>query len=178
MKKKHHVVYLSYDGLSDPLGQSQIILYVLGLSRKHHFNFTIISFEKKDLFRKKHHQIQKPLLEEDINWTPIFYTKTPPILSTIFDIFKLNKSIIKLLKYKKIDIIHSRGYISSLVALNFKKKYNIPFIFDMRGFYADERIDGNIWNKKNPIYKVIYTFFKYKEKKFLQKLKNSLKKKY
>ena len=52
MSKNHHVVYLSYDGLSDPLGQSQIIPYVLGLSKKHHFNFTIFSFEKKIFLEK------------------------------------------------------------------------------------------------------------------------------
>lgn len=167
MNKNYHVLFLSYDGLSDPLGQSQIIPYVLGISKKYHLNFTIISFEKKNLFIKKHHQIQKPLLEEDINWIPIFYTKNPPILSTIFDIFKLKKSIIKLLKDKKIDIIHSRGYISSLVALNFKKKYNIPFIFDMRGWWADEKLESGNWDSL--IFKYVYKYFKKKERIFFKK---------
>jgi len=37
----------------------------------------------------------------------------------------------------------------------------------MRGFYADERIDGGLWNIKNPIYNWIYQYFKKKEKQFL-----------
>ena len=119
MSKNHHVVYLSYDGLSDLW--ATIIPYVLGLSKKHHFNFTIFSFEKKDIFRKNKNKIQKALLNEDINWEPIYYTKTPPILSTIIDVIKLKNAINKLLKDKKIDIIHSRGYITSLLH-NFKKK--------------------------------------------------------
>ena len=38
----------------------------------------------------------------------------------------------------------------------------------MRGFYADERVDGKIWSLNNFIYKKIYNYFKSKEKEFLQ----------
>ena len=44
IKKKS--LFISYDGLSDPLGQSQIIPYVLHLS-KYSKEIHIISFEKK-----------------------------------------------------------------------------------------------------------------------------------
>jgi glycosyltransferase involved in cell wall biosynthesis len=33
----------------------------------------------------------------------------------------------------------------------------------MRGFWADERIDGNIWSLKNPIHTILYKYFKRKE---------------
>jgi glycosyltransferase involved in cell wall biosynthesis len=36
----------------------------------------------------------------------------------------------------------------------------------MRGFWVDERIDGNIWNLKNPLFKMIYNYFKRQEIKF------------
>ena len=39
----------------------------------------------------------------------------------------------------------------------------------MRGFWADERIDGQIWSLNNIIYKKAYDFFKRKEFNFLQK---------
>jgi glycosyltransferase involved in cell wall biosynthesis len=38
----------------------------------------------------------------------------------------------------------------------------------MRGFYADERVDGKIWSLDNFIYKKIYNYFKSKEEEFLQ----------
>ena len=38
----------------------------------------------------------------------------------------------------------------------------------MRGFYPDERVDGKIWNLNNYFYHLIYSFFKKKEKQFLQ----------
>jgi glycosyltransferase involved in cell wall biosynthesis len=95
------------------------------------------------------------------------YTKYPPIFSTLWDIYKLNQ-IVKNQKENGVDLIHCRSYITTLVALGFKKKYKIPFIFDMRGFYADERVDGKIWRLDNFIFKKIFFYFKKKEKEFLQ----------
>jgi glycosyltransferase involved in cell wall biosynthesis len=65
------------------------------------------------------------------------------------------------------SLIHCRSYIPSLVGLSFKRLYGIPFLFDMRGFWADERVEGGIWNLKNPIYKLVYKYFKNKERQFL-----------
>ncbi len=48
-----------------------------------------------------------------------------------------------------------------------KRRWGTRFIFDMRGFWADERVDGGLWNLKNPIYATVYRFFKRKEKDFL-----------
>jgi len=43
----------------------------------------------------------------------------------------------------------------------------MKFIFDMRGFWADERVEGGLWNLKNPIYRLIYRYFKRKESVWL-----------
>ena len=37
----------------------------------------------------------------------------------------------------------------------------------MRGFWADERVDGKIWNLKNPLFRLLYQYFKKKEITFL-----------
>jgi glycosyltransferase involved in cell wall biosynthesis len=55
-----------------------------------------------------------------------------------------------------------------LVGLALKKQLGIKFIFDMRGFWADERVEGGLWNLHHPLYKQVYTYFKRKEKTFLQ----------
>ena len=166
MSRQKNICYLSYDGITDPLGQSQILPYLLKLNKNTDLNFTIISFEKKSNRQKISNQ-QKVLSKENIFWLPLSYTKYPPIISTLFDIFKLNLAIKKLNYQRKISLIHCRSYITSLSGLKFKAEDNIPFIFDMRGLYADERLDGKIWNKKNIFYYFIYKYFKKKEKQFL-----------
>ena len=165
--KEKKVVFLSYDGITDPLGQSQILPYLFGISSNKNYKITIVSFEKTENYHQNKVFILNKLKKNNIDWVQLKYTKYPPVFSTIWDIYKLRKAINKL-KVKGLDLIHCRSYITSLVALGLKKKYKTPFIFDMRGFYADERVDGKIWSLNNLIYKKIYNFFKSKEKEFLQ----------
>ena len=165
--KEKKVVFLSYDGITDPLGQSQILPYLFGISSNRNYKITIVSFEKtKNLLQNKDVILNK-IEKHKIDWSPLKYTKYPPIFSTIWDIFKLRKTLNKL-KGKGVDLIHCRSYITTLVALGFKKKYKVPFIFDMRGFYADERVDGKLWKKNKFPFNKIYNYFKKKEKEFLQ----------
>ena len=164
----HNILYLSYDGLTDPLGQSQILPYVEGLA-KSGYNFTLVSFEKPEKYKEGKRRIEKRCSESNIDWHPLAYTKNPPVFSTIYDIDKLQKKAEDLHKEKNFSLVHCRSYITSLVALRLKDNYKLPFIFDMRGFWADERVDGKIWNLSNPLYKTIYRYFKKKERKFLEK---------
>lgn len=170
--KKNHIVYLSYDGITDPLGKSQILPYVLAINSRPNYKFTIVSFEKKHIYKLQKKKTHELLKENFIDWKPMFYTKNPPIFSTIFDILRMFIAVNIINKNNKINLIHCRSYISSLVALKYEKK--IPFLFDMRGFYADERLDGKIWNKKNFTQKVIYNYFKRKELDFLQKSSHTI----
>lgn len=43
--RKKEVLYITYDGLLEPIGQSQILKYVVHLSSQH--DFTILSLEKE-----------------------------------------------------------------------------------------------------------------------------------
>jgi len=159
-------LYLTYDGLTDPLGQSQILPYILGLADKGH-NFHIISFEKKQNYNLHKAEIERLIKNKSIAWHPLTYHKSPPVLSTFYDILQLRKSAKKLVKKHDIQIIHCRSYITSLVGVWLKRRYKLKFIFDMRGFWAEERMEGGIWNRNNPLYEIIYRFFKKKEKQFL-----------
>ena len=165
--KEKKVVFLSYDGITDPLGQSQILPYLFGISSNKNYKITIISFEKTKNYLQNKDFILNKLKKNNVDWIPLKYNKYPPIFSTLWDVYKLSKAINKL-KRKGVDLIHCRSYITSLVTLKLKKTHKISFIFDMRGIWADERVDGKIWSLDNFIYKKIYKYFKSKEKEFLQ----------
>ena len=156
---------MSYDGMTDPLGQSQVLPYLIGLSRNG-YNITLVSCEKKDRFVLHKDKIAKLTQAANINWEPVFYTSFPPVISTVYDILKLKLKAKSIYKNKKIDIVHCRSYITAFAGLYLKRKFNVRFIFDMRGFFADERVDGGLWNLKNPLYNLIYKYFKKKEIQF------------
>ncbi|MCX6197814.1 MAG: glycosyltransferase [Bacteroidetes bacterium] len=160
------VLFLSYDGMTDPLGQSQVIPYIEGLS-KLGYRFTLVSFEKAARFEKFSKEISARLQQSNIDWVPLAYTKKPPVLSTIYDLWRMHKKAFALHAEKNFSLVHCRSYIAAFVGLAMKKKFDTKFLFDMRGFYADERVDGKIWNLSNPLYKCIFNFFKQKEIDFL-----------
>jgi hypothetical protein len=161
------VLYISYDGLTDALGQSQILPYIVGLSRLG-YSFTVISCEKPEKFDKGRLAIEDICKENNVSWEPLLYHKKPPVVSTIRDILQIRKLAFQLHKKDPFSIVHCRSYISSMVGLEMKRKWGVKFVFDMRGFFADERVDGNVWNLSNPVYRLIYSYFKYKEKAYAQ----------
>src|SRR5690348_18252872 len=73
-----NILFISYDGMTDPLGQSQVIPYLAGLSR-HGYQFTILSCEKKERYFLHKDEIEKLLKSFAIKWFPIFYHKKPQI---------------------------------------------------------------------------------------------------
>lgn len=161
-----NVLFLSYDGMTEPLGQSQVLSYLIGLS-KEGYSFHIISFEKAHLFKERRDYITQLCNIHNLKWHPHVYTKKPPVISTIRDIIKMKKLAFELQAKHQISLVHCRSYISALVGIKLKRKKNIKFLFDMRGFWADERVEGKIWDIKNPLFNSIYIFFKKKEKQFL-----------
>jgi glycosyltransferase involved in cell wall biosynthesis len=151
--------------MTDPLGQSQVLPYLVGLTKKG-CQFHLISFEKQERFEKFESTIQQICSDAGIEWHPLSYTKKPPLLSTIYDVQRMKKMAHSLHKTHHFDIIHCRSYISALVGMGMKNRFGTKFLFDMRGFWADERVEGGIWNLSNPLFKVVYSYFKKKEKRF------------
>lgn len=160
------ILYISYDGMTDPLGQSQVLPYLRGLSALGH-NITLLSCEKAERASGKDF-IAQLCAEYKIDWQPIDYTRKPPILSTIKDVRKIKQTAAALHHKKHFDIVHCRSYIAAIAGQWMKQKFDVPFIFDMRGFWADERVDGNLWQLSNPLYNTVYKYFKRKEKEFLE----------
>ncbi len=161
------ILYLTYDGLTDPLGRSQILPYILRLSKKYHRRFLIISCEKEANFQEGESRVRALIEGLPISWLPISYTKSPPIISTLWDLYRMWQSIRTHPDRASITIAHCRSYLSALIGLRMKQKWGVKFLFDMRGFWADERQEGGIWNTGTWIFKTIYDYFKRKEKIFL-----------
>ena len=159
------VLYISYDGMTDPLGQSQVIPYLTGLAEKG-YAIELISFEKKKAFEKNAVVIKDILKGSNIQWHPLTYTKSPPIFSTVWDLIRMRFKVLTLYRKYRFKIVHCRSYIPAFAGLSLRKKYGVKFIFDIRGFWIEERVDGNIWNLSNPFYKQVYRYFKKKEKEF------------
>lgn len=148
------ILYISYDGITDPIGQSQIVPYIRRLSSKG-ASFTVLTFEKEINFN-----VTTEMLGKRTCWKKLRYHKNPPIISTCYDMIKGIIKGISILAKEKIRIIHARGYVSAAIALILKRIFCAKFIFDMRGMWAEEKVDAGIWKKEGLWYKITKYFEK------------------
>ena len=161
-----NILYISYDGMTDPLGQSQVIPYLQALS-KLGYQFTILSVEKKKRLSEIGPAVRSLLKQSGIEWETLIFSTKPPIVSKLKDQLNLNARAAHLYRQKKYDLIHCRSYVAAEAGKRLHRRYAVPFLFDMRGFWVDERVDSGHWNLRNPIYRSIYKLYKKKEKEFL-----------
>lgn len=173
MQRDMTSLYITYDGLSDQLGGSQIIPYLKYLAAKG-YKITVISCEKSEYLTEPiRKNIEADLSDAGINWVYVSYTKHPPILSSLYDLRKIKKLALKLFQDTQFDIIHCRSYLPALVGMALKKHFKrMPkappkFVFDMRGFWANEKIDVGHWKRSNPIYEAVYRYFKRAESRLI-----------
>lgn len=157
------VLYISYDGMLEPLGQSQVLAYQERLAAS--FATHILSFEKAEDWRNKQlrEKIYDRVSTSRIGWHPLRYHKRPSGLATTFDILSGLLTGMCIVVRHRIKIIHARSYVAGVIALLLKKLTGAQFIFDMRGFWADERIDGGLWAQNSKIYRTAKWF----ERQFL-----------
>ncbi len=159
---KKSLLYISYDGVLEPLGESQVITYLEPLSAD--YKIILMSYEKKNSDYPLAAALMKVRLSaSDITWVPLTYHKSPSVLATAWDIFigVLIGSMLCL--NNKVKFIHARSYVACLISLILKKLINVKYLFDMRGFWVDERVDGGLWRSNSLLYKIA----KYYEKRML-----------
>jgi glycosyltransferase involved in cell wall biosynthesis len=157
------VLYISYDGMLEPLGQSQVLAYLkrLAVDRRIH----LISFEKVEDWANttERDRIAQDIASAGIVWHPLRYHKRPSALATAWDIACGIVVSLWLVVRHRPRIVHARSYVPSVMALVLKHITGLTFVFDMRGFWADERVDGGLWPKNGRLYRVA----KWLERRFL-----------
>lgn len=149
------ILYVSYDGTLDPLGASQIIPYLIGLSRKG-VNFTLLTYEKRERLvdKIKLNRLKDLLREYQIKWKYLVYHKSPTVPATAYDIINGLRHICQIILTDKIKLIHARSFVGAIPALLAAKLFRVQLLYDCRGFYPEERVDGNIWKKDGILFKL------------------------
>lgn len=162
------VIFLSYDGLLDPLGKSQILPYLYKL-RPNVDSMLIISFEKRELIQSENFtNLSKYLSDKNIIWQHQTFTSSGFIFFKIFDVIKFYKAFILNCINFKPTLVHARGHPMAMFANSLKKFFNFKLLFDYRGMWPDEKITKGTWNNSSLLDKMQYKFFKHQESKLLK----------
>ena len=152
--KRLEVLYVSYDGLLEPLGQSQIVRYVEGLAAEG-LHLNVLSFEKsRDLDNEERRNLLKEELESrGISWFPLRYHRHPRLLATAWDVANGIATGLKLVERYRPDVVHARSYVAGLMGLAFKAAGRARFVFDMRGFWPEERVELGLFRQQGVLYR-------------------------
>lgn len=149
MKKK--ILYITQNGVTDHIGQSQVVPYLLGLAQSG-YALHVLSAEKKyrdELIAT----YQKSFADAGIEWSWIRYHNSPPLVGTLYDLFRMYRKALSIVKREAISLVHCRSYFPALIGYYLKKSHCVKFIFDFRDFYAD----GGLVNKP---FKFVYRYLK------------------
>jgi glycosyltransferase involved in cell wall biosynthesis len=157
------VLYISYSGMLEPLGQSQVLAYQERLAAKHRVH--LISFERPEDWARtdEREMVARRIKAAGIHWHPRRYHKRPSALATAWDILAGTFTGLRLVRRHGLGIVHARSYVSSVMAVMIKRFTGAKYVFDMRGFWADERVDGGLWPRDGRMYRIAKWF----ERRFL-----------
>ncbi|AYO56924.1 hypothetical protein CO230_01525 [Chryseobacterium sp. 6424] len=150
---KQKILYLSYNGMMEPLGASQVLSYLYHLSAD--YQYYLVSLEKPaDLADKSAFlQLRTKLKEAGIVWIPIEY-RTSKTGKAINFVRFLNTAKVAVKKYG-IRFLHCRSYLPAFAAWLIKKNHPVEYLFDTRGFEFDERADVGSISRSSRIFKLM-----------------------
>jgi glycosyltransferase involved in cell wall biosynthesis len=139
-------VYVSYDGALDPLGASQVVPYLVGLSKRG-VGLTLLSFEKPAAWRDRRvrRALEARLTESRIRWRPLSYHLRPRLPATAWDIAHGAGCVYREAQRISADLVHCRGDVAMIMARTAPLPARTRLLYDVRGLFSDERVETGSW---------------------------------
>ncbi|MFL6721065.1 MAG: glycosyltransferase [Sphingomonas sp.] len=133
------MLYLTQDGITDFIGQAQIAPYVLGLARKGH-EIHVISAEKtgREALKVRY---QATFAEAGVRWSFVPYANRPPLVSSVWVLWRMYRLAIKVAQVERPAIIHCRSYLPFELGVRLKRRFGARLLLDFRDFWPDLRLE-------------------------------------
>lgn len=157
-------MFITYDGLLDTLGASQILPYIKGIAATQG-GMVVLSFEKPNRFVQGQQFMSADLEKHGIYWKPLRFTSDLGALGKLWDLARMYFWGAWLACKHGVGVIHARGHPTAQIGLFVKRLLGTRLIFDCRGLWVDERVDKGGWNMQSPLHRLQYRHFKSIERK-------------
>ena len=148
-------LYLTRNGLLEPLGQSQVMGYLKGLSHDH--QITLITFEKpEDLAdTQAMAKAEADCKAHGIVWCQKSFHHLPKLLAPAWSMFEMFWSALQAARRGDAELIHARSYLPAAAAWAVNRLTGTPFIFDMRALWLEELITAGRLQRGSIVHKVL-----------------------
>lgn len=152
---KRPTIYLTRNGLLEPLGQSQVMAYLRGLSRD--YRITLITYEKNEDWADAARMVSMRA-ECDrlgIRWLPQRFRPQPKVIAPALSMLRMVWLLRREVRGQGARIIHARSYIPAAVAMIVSRLSGVPFIFDMRALWPEELITARRLRRGSVLHRAI-----------------------
>lgn len=167
--ERGRILYLSMDGVLDPLGRSQIIAYLRGLA-KLGFAYTLVSLERKPALANVAavEATRRELEALHVRWICGRYFWGGGLLRVAANWTNMLRLALNAARQtaerERPNLVHARAHVAGSVALAIHTITGTPFLFDMRSYWVDEQAHARRWFSN----RFAYRFGKWIERKMLR----------
>lgn len=159
---KRSSLFITYDGLLDPLGGSQILPYLKAIAtREDHLH--VLSFEKPERYALAASVLREALAHTTIRWTPLVFTRRGGTAGKVWDLVRMQLAACRIAGRIQPSVVHARSHAPAQAALLIQQLFRARFLFDCRGLWVDERVDKGGWLLSNPWHRLQYRAYKWIE---------------
>lgn len=150
------VLYLTRTGLLEPLGESQVLGYLRGLSRE--FKITLISMEREDDLAdlSRLSRIEDICAAHRIHWIFLRYRRRPRIVASSLNLVALFLCAWREARRRRPGLIHARAYIPAAAAWMVSRIVGVPYIFDMRSLWPEELVTSRRLRRGSLLHGLIF----------------------
>ncbi|EMB17747.1 glycosyltransferase [Rhodopirellula europaea] len=148
-------LYITRNGMLEPLGQSQVLSYLRGLSTD--YQITLISFEKPEDWADTEAvaRVRADCALKGIRWLPQRFHYRPKILAPGWSMMTFLWLCLREVRRGNAELIHARSYIPAFVAMITRRLTGTPYIFDMRALWPEEMITAGRLRRNSWIHHAI-----------------------
>ena len=144
------VLYATSDGLLQPLGYSQVVRVVKLLAARG-IRYEILSSERpSDLAdAERVASLEAELAGAGVRWHHTVW-RTGTRADAAANLRRLAQAALRRCLESPVRLVHARAYHASAVAWPLRRALGVPYLFDARSYWIDERCDEGRWFR-NPV---------------------------
>lgn len=161
-------IFITNNGLADHIGTAQVLPYLNGLSQLGHA-ISVLSVEDRQNWAQFGGDVESRARQSGLDLQPVFRPRGVMLKAERFIRPAILKARLKHLVHDlSPDLIHCRSYFPLSATMSVSQSAGIPFVFDMRGFWIDQRIEGGNWNPDQPLGRAIVAHFRKAESRAIE----------
>ncbi|MEZ4372067.1 MAG: glycosyltransferase [Polyangiaceae bacterium] len=145
ISKMPRILHLSFDGVLQPLGYAQVLRPTLKLAARG-FEYEIASLERQqDLADSERlHRVEAELAAQGVQWKFDVYDESGGGKAVLTNLVR-GAQLAAASAARGTKVLHARGYQPAAIAFALRRMIGLPYVFDTRGFWIDERAEEGRW---------------------------------